>query len=149
LLVAAFMAGMGAGGAWGVRLAAQGRTTAAWLGACQGGLALLALLLALSLPILAASGYLPPDPVLQGIYLLILFIAGLAGGGVFSLASSLWLQNLPASPWRGGLFYAVDLLGATLGSLGLSLIVLPVWGLIPAFWGLALLHLWALLLLLV
>jgi hypothetical protein len=87
--------------------------------------------------------------VLQGLYLLILFMGGFAGGGVFSLASALWQKNLPASPWRGGLFYAVDLLGATLGSLGLSLMVLPLWGLAPAFWGLALLHFWALLLLLV
>ncbi len=149
LLVAAVMAGMGAGGAWGVRLAAKGRATPAWLAACQGGLALLALFLALTLPLLSASGYLPPDLVLQGLYLLILFMAGFAGGGVFALASSLWLKSLPASSWRGGLFYAVDLLGATLGSLGLSLIVLPVWGLVPAFWGLVLLHFWALLLLLV
>ena len=45
LLIAAFMAGMGLGSAWGVRLAAQGRATAGRLSAFQGGLALLALLL--------------------------------------------------------------------------------------------------------
>jgi spermidine synthase len=143
LLVAAFMAGMGAGGAWGARLAARGRATPAWLAACQGGLALLALLLALALPLQSASGYLPPDFLLQGIYLAILFTAGFAGGGVFSLASSLWHQSWPATAWRDGLFYAMDLLGATLGSLGLSLVVLPVWGIVPAFWGIAGLLIWA------
>ena len=146
LLIAAFMAGMGLGSAWGVRLAAQGRATAGRLSAFQGGLALLALLLAVGLPILAASAYLPPDLILQGFYLVILFSAGFAGGGVFSLSSSLWHQYRPATPWRDGLFYAVDLLGATLGSLGLSLVILPVWGMVPALWGVAVLHLWAVIL---
>jgi spermidine synthase len=148
LLVAAFMAGMGAGAAWGVRLAARGQATPALLAACQGGLALLALLLALGLPFLTSGGYLPPELLLQGIYLAILFTAGFASGGVFSLASSLWHQSRPATPWRDGLFYTVDLLGATLGSLGLSLLVLPVWGVLPAFFGLAGLHLWAVFLIL-
>jgi spermidine synthase len=148
LLIAAFMAGMGLGSAWGVRLAAQGRATAGKLAACQGGLAFLALLLALVLPVLAASGYLPPDLLLQGLYLVILFSAGFAGGGVFALASSLWQQHLPATPGRDGLFYAVDLLGATLGSLGLSLVVLPVWGVAPALWGLVGLQVWAVILVL-
>uniref|UniRef100_A0A7V6A2D8 Polyamine aminopropyltransferase n=1 Tax=Desulfobacca acetoxidans TaxID=60893 RepID=A0A7V6A2D8_9BACT len=146
LLVAAFMAGMGAGGAWGARRAARGRATPGMLAACQGGLALLTLFLALVLPLQAASGYLPPDVILQGIYLVVLFAAGFAGGGVFSLASSLWQKTRPATAWRDGLFYAVDLLGATLGSLGLSLTVLPVWGIVPAFWGIAGLLLWAVLL---
>ncbi|MGQ9687475.1 MAG: hypothetical protein ACUVXF_01620 [Desulfobaccales bacterium] len=144
LLIAAFMAGLGAGCAWGVRQAARGRARVALLALCQGSLAALALLLALALPRLGAWGYLPPDFVLQVLYLAILFGAGFAGGGVFSLASSLWQQVRPASSWGDGLFYAVDLLGATLGSLGLSLIVLPIWGLVPALFALALLHLWAL-----
>lgn len=147
LLVAAFMAGMGLGSAWGVRLAAAGRATSRRLAACQGGLALVALLLALVLPVLAASGSLPPDYLLLGFYLVILFSAGFAGGGVFSLAGSLWHQHLPATPARDGLIYAVDILGATLGSLGLSLMVLPVWGVEPALWGLVGLHVWAVILL--
>jgi len=148
LLIAAFMAGMGTGGAWGVRLATRGRATPALLAACQGGLALLALALALALPALSAAAATFPEIFLQGIYLVILFTAGFAGGGVFSLASTLWLKGTPATPWRDGVFYAVDLLGATLGSLGLSLMVLPVWGLLPALYGLAALHAWAVLLVL-
>jgi hypothetical protein len=104
------------------------------------------LFLALALPVQAASGYLPPDILLQGIYLVILLAAGFAGGGVFSLSSSLWQQTRPATAWRDGLFYAVDLLGATVGSLGLSLIVLPVWGIVPAFWGVGGLLMWAVIL---
>jgi len=147
LLIAAFMAGMGLGSAWGVRLAAEARATSGRLAACQGGLACLALLLAVGLPALAASGYLPSDLLLQAFYLAVLFGAGFAGGGVFSLASSLWHQHLPATPGRDGLFYAVDLLGGTMGSLGLSLVVLPVWGVVPALWGLVGLHVWAVILL--
>jgi spermidine synthase len=149
LLIAAFMAGMGVGSAWGVRLAARGRVTPGVLALCQGGLACLALVLALALPVLTSSGYLPPKFLLQALYLVILFSAGFAGGGVFSLASSLWQQQRPATSWRDGLFYAVDLLGATVGSLGLSLVVLPVWGLLPALYAMAFLHLWALVLLLI
>jgi spermidine synthase len=143
LLIAAFMGGMGAGGAWGVRLASRSRALAPWVAACQGALALLALSLALLLPALSASPRLPPEALLQVGYLLVLFTAGFAGGGVFSLASSLWTRDRPASAWRDGLFYAADLLGATLGSLGLSLVVLPVWGLAPALYGVAVLHLGA------
>jgi len=139
---------LGAGSAWGVKLAARGRATPTKLAACQGALALLALGLALALPLLARWGYVPGDLLLQGFYLAILFIGGFAGGGVFSLASALWQQSRPATAWRDGLFYAVDLAGATIGSLGLSLAVLPVWGVVPAFWGLAGLHLWALMLML-
>ena len=144
LLIAAFMAGLGAGSAWGVRRVREGRAGTTSLALCQGGLAGVALILALALPRLTASEYLPPDFLLQVLYLAILFGAGYAGGGVFSLASGLWHQLRPASSWGDGLFYAVDLLGATLGSLGLSLIVLPVWGLPPALFAIALLHLWAL-----
>ena len=147
LLVAAIMVGMGLGSTWGVRLAARDKAAPAVLAACQGALALLALFLALTLPSLAKAGYLPPDVLLQAIYLALLFMAGFAGGGVFALAASLWHQGRPASAWRDGLFYAVDLLGATLGSLGLSLVVLPVWGVVPALWGLAGLHAWATMLL--
>uniref|UniRef100_A0A7C3V4W6 Polyamine aminopropyltransferase n=1 Tax=Desulfobacca acetoxidans TaxID=60893 RepID=A0A7C3V4W6_9BACT len=143
LLVAAFMAGMGAGGTWGVRLAGRGRATPAWLAACQVGLAFLALFLVLALSALAASEYQPPDSLLQGVYLAILFSAGFAGGGVFSLASSLWQRHRPATAWRDGVFYAADLLGATLGSLGLSLLLLPVGGMLPALLFLVCLHLWA------
>ena len=148
LLIAAFMAGMGTGGAWGVRLGIRGRATPAVLAACQGGLALLALALALALPALSTATAASSEIFLQATYVIVLFSAGFAGGGVFSLASTLWLQSRPATPWRDGLFYAVDLLGATLGSLGLSLILLPVWGILPALFGLAALHAWAVLLVL-
>ena len=81
LLVAAIMVGMGLGSAWGVRLAARGKAAPAVLAVCQGALALLALFLALTLPSLARAGYLPPDVLLQAIYLALLFMAGFAGGG--------------------------------------------------------------------
>ena len=41
---------------------------------------------------------------------------------------------------QGGMLYAADLLGATLGTLGVSLLVLPVWGILPALWLVAFLH---------
>lgn len=142
LLIGAFMAGMGVGGAWGVRLAPEAKALRRYLLACQGGLGLLALSLALGLPALGGRATIFPV-ILLALYLVILFGAGFAGGGVFSLAARLWQQHRPATSLKDGLFYAVDLLGATLGSLGLSLVVLPVWGVIPAFYLVAGLHLWA------
>jgi spermidine synthase len=143
LLIGAFMAGMGAGGAIGVRLAARAGILRRGLLVCQGGLGLLALILALGLPLLDGSALISSQVFLLGLYLVILWAAGFAGGGVFSLASRLWLQERPASGFRDGLFYAVDLLGATLGSLGLSLVVLPVWGVIAGLLTVAGAHLWA------
>lgn len=143
LLVGAFMAGMGLGSAWGVRLNSEPRTLRFGLLACQGGLGVLALTLALSLTVLGkAATHAPGLSILAG-YVGILAVAGFAGGGVFSLASRLWLEQRPAGGFRDGLFYAVDLLGSTLGSLGLSLVVLPVWGVVPGMYLVAGVHLWA------
>jgi spermidine synthase len=139
LLIAAFMAGMGAGAAWGLALARRSPRPRVWLAACQGALALLALTLALSLPPLAASPQ-PPVLLLHLGYFLILFPTGWAGGAIFSLATFLWHQEGSGVTGGEGLGYAADLLGATLGSLVCGFLALPVWGLVPVLYALAVLH---------
>jgi hypothetical protein len=73
-------------------------------------------------------------------YLLVLVVAGFGGGGIFALSAALWHELQPQARGQGGMLYAADLLGATLGALGVSLLVLPVWGILPALWLVAFLH---------
>jgi spermidine synthase len=140
LLIATFMLGMAGGGAWGARLASRSPAPVRWLAAAQGGLAALALFLALALPQFAGSPLLLREVVSQTCLALILALAGFAGGVIFALSSALWVKARPGAGAKSGVLYAVDLLGATLSTLGLSLLVLPVWGLLPALWLLAALH---------
>jgi hypothetical protein len=66
--------------------------------------------------------------------------AGFGGGGIFALSAAFWHESQPEARGQGGRLYAADLLGATLGTLGVSLLVLPVWGIVPALWLVAFLH---------
>lgn len=143
LLIAAFMAGMGAGAAAAgvlVRKAAArpeqgprflGRQLAVW----QLSLAALALLPA----ILLTSAPLPPF-LLQGGFIMIMAAVGFGGGGVFAFSSGLWVRDADESGLKGGRLYAADLLGSTLGTLGFSLVILPVWGIGTALLLVAALH---------
>ena len=63
----------------------------------------------------------------------------MAAGSLLSSAA-LWHEIRPEARGQGGRLYAADLLGATLGTLGISLLVLPVWGIVPALWMVAFLH---------
>jgi spermidine synthase len=141
VLMAAFMAGLAAGAILAPRLPQRAGAGAGWLAFFQGGAALLALGLALILPKL--TGPFPPvwEGVLQTGLAAALALAGLAGGAIFSLAAAALEQARPSSPGkRAGWLYAVDLLGATLGILGVSFLILPVWGIIPSLYLLAALH---------
>jgi spermidine synthase len=138
-LIAAFMLGMAAGGFMGTRLGTR-PGAARWLAGLQLSLAALAVGLALAL---SHQGNLPGFSgawPIQAAFALILALGGMAGGGVFALSAALWTQARPGAAARGGVLYAVDLLGATLGTLGISLVVLPVWGILPALNLVAALH---------
>jgi hypothetical protein len=73
-------------------------------------------------------------------YVLMLAAAGFGGGGIFAATAALWHETQPEPQAQGGRLYAADLLGATLGTLGVSLLVLPVWGIVAALWLVAFLH---------
>jgi len=140
ILIAAFMTGMAAGSAAGSHWFGRLRGGVRLLGGLQGGLALLAGALALWLQwgvSLPASGW---EFWTRAGYVLVLATAGFGGGGVFALSAALWTEIQPEARGQGGMLYAADLLGATLGTLGVSLLVLPVWGILPALWLVAVLH---------
>jgi spermidine synthase len=140
LLIAAFMAGMAAGSAAGCRWTSRARGASRRLAGLQGGLALLALSLALWLQWGGAAGASGSEFWTGAGYVLILAAAGFGGGGIFALSAAFWHESQPEARGQGGRLYAADLLGATLGTLGVSLLVLPVWGIVPALWLVAFLH---------
>jgi spermidine synthase len=143
ILIAAFMAGMAAGSAAGAHRFRRPQGGLRLLAGFQGGLALLAAGLALWL------SWGVSWPASEGAfwtragYVLVLAAAGFGGGGVFALSGALWNEVQPEVRGQGGMLYAADLLGATLGTLGISLLVLPVWGIVAALWMVAILHLGA------
>jgi spermidine synthase len=140
ILIAAFMAGMAAGSAAGCRRFGWPRGGLRLLAGLQGGLAVLAAVLAWWLtwgPAWPASGW---EFGTRAGYVLVLAAAGFGGGGVFALSAALWAETQPEARGQGGMLYAADLLGATLGTLGVSLLILPVWGIVPALYLVAFLH---------
>ena len=148
----------GAGGAGVAGDVRGGRSRMRLVAALQGGLAGLAAFLALGLSLgfsypWTAPWTAPwPEYLVQAAYFLVLGAGGFAGGGIFALSAALWAQEQPGpggsggggegdgGSGAGGFLYAADLLGATLGTLGVSLLVLPVWGILPALYLIAALH---------
>lgn len=140
MLVAAFMAGMAAGSALGARTSTRHKGGPLLLAGLQGGLAVLAAALALWLQwgfFLGTSGW---EFWTQAGYALVLVAAGFGGGGVFAVSAALWAEIAPDTRSQGAKLYAADLLGATLGTLGVSLLVLPVWGIVPTLALITFLH---------
>jgi spermidine synthase len=140
VLVAAFMAGMAAGSALGSRWFGCYGGGPRLLAGLQGCLALLAVALVFWLKwgtSLATTVWELPTQI--G-YVLVLVASGLGGGGVFSVSATLWAEIKPEAAGQGGKLYAADLLGATLGTLGVSLLVLPVWGIVATLYLVAFLH---------
>ncbi|MFZ5453537.1 MAG: fused MFS/spermidine synthase [Thermodesulfobacteriota bacterium] len=150
LLIAAFMGGMALGGAWGTRVIKPGAAAGTGRGprpaglpvlaALQAALADLSLIIGLSLPYTSSWLSRWPEWLLQAGSALLLALVGALGGAVFAGSARLWVQTRPEAGGKGGILYAADLLGATVGSLGISLAVLPVWGVAPALYLVAALH---------
>ena len=150
LLIAAFMAGMGCGAAVGdlwVRsaggpLGRGPRGLGRRLAGLQGLMAFLALLLAFSLSRDLFKVFSAREYLLQAGFALILAAAGFGGGGIFALSAGLWVRGRGQgeSSAKGGWLYTADLLGSTLGALGFSFFIIPVWGIWPALILVAALH---------
>jgi spermidine synthase len=140
LLIAAFMAGMAAGSAAVSHWANGPRGGPRLLAGLQGGLAVLAASLALWLHGGVSLGAWGSEFWTRAGYVLLLAAVGFGGGGIFAASATIWHETVPAARAQGGRLYAADLLGATLGTLGVSLLVLPVWGIVAALWMVAFLH---------
>ena len=128
LLLAAFMVGM-AGGSYLAGVGLARGMAARWLAwGCQAGLAVLMGLLGFSLPGLLRLSWLREDVWGQMTFALILIAGGLLAGGVFAAQAEMSRQQGATLALSAGRLYAVDLLGATLGTLGVGFLLLPCFG---------------------
>ncbi|MFP3867603.1 MAG: fused MFS/spermidine synthase [Desulfobacteraceae bacterium] len=147
LLMAAFMFGMGLGSGLTPRLIASQTGAWRWSLAFQGGTVLLAGLLSLTLPNLLKLPLLSWEGWAQAGFAMLLGSVGLLAGGVFASQAELLQQIGTELAVSAGLLYAMDLVGATLGTLGMGLMALPLWGLQQTLLLLAVFNLSALIIL--
>ncbi len=145
LLITAFMAGLGAGGLamstlaarpgrpWRVLTALEAGITAAWAG-LAGAVALL------------LSQQSPPSALDQGLLLAMNVVAGALVGLEFPLANRILQRGGEEGSRVAGALYAWDLLGATVGAVAVSAVLLPALGLVQTVLLVALLKAGSLLL---
>jgi len=131
LLITAFMAGLSLGGLLMTRrLAGIGRERSTLF-----RLELAIVLYWTLLPIALSSLYSPiTHPlVFTSVQGILLFLNGLAGflvGSQFPLANKMWLKGREALGGTAGLLYACDLVGAFVGSIFVSVVLIPVLGIL-------------------
>ena len=67
---------------------------------------------------------------IQGILLFLNAVAGFLVGSQFPLANRMWLKGREDLRGGAGLLYASDLVGAFLGSIAVSVVLIPVLGIL-------------------
>jgi spermidine synthase len=140
LLITSFMAGLSLGGLLMAR-------RAAWFGKERSILLRLELLLVvywILMPVTLGIAYSRMDhpaiyTAVQGLFLLLNAVAGFLVGAQFPVASRMWLVARDEVGGTAGALYASDLLGAFLGAVVLSVILIPVLGVLQTCVVLALL----------
>ena len=131
LLITSFMAGLSLGGFLMSRHLARNRRDRATLLRLELALVLFWVLL----PILLAALYgrmAHPlvSTALQPILFLLNALAGFLVGAQFPLANRVWLRDRKAQRGTTGVLYASDLVGAFLGSVLVSVVLIPVLGIV-------------------
>jgi spermidine synthase len=126
IIVAAFMAGLAAGGVLGARVAHAGAGERAFA-ALQGGIAVVPLLLGAA--IVGIAG-LPPERLELWATWFPLIVVGSAvlAGMQFPLAGKLYLGEGSEVGAIGGRLYGADLLGSAIGATAAAVLVLPIMG---------------------
>jgi spermidine synthase len=129
LLITAFMAGLSLGGLLMTRkLAGIGRSTLLKL---ELALVLFWILLPLALSTLYSR---IANPLvftsIQGILLFLNALVGFLVGSQFPVANRMWLKGRETLKGAAGVLYACDLVGAFLGSIVVSVVLIPVLGIL-------------------
>ncbi|KPJ55363.1 hypothetical protein AMJ47_00625 [Parcubacteria bacterium DG_72] len=81
----------------------------------------------------------------EPVILIISLIAGFLGGAIFPIANKMYLERQKEPDKKTGTIYAADLIGACLGAVIPSLILIPVFGLFETLIFIAVLNLWIML----
>jgi spermidine synthase len=131
LLVAAFMAGLSLGGLLATRRLAKVRKERSVL----LGLELALVAYWLLLPVILRALYSPvahtmAPTAIQGGLLLLNAVAGFLVGSQFPLANKMWLAGRRDQRGTAGVLYACDLVGAFFGSVAVSVVLIPVLGMV-------------------
>jgi len=131
LLIASFMVGLSLGGLLMTRHLRRVEGERRALLKLEGAILLFWLLLPLALSALYARPTYPhASASIQGVLLLANALAGLLVGAQFPLANTMWLRDT-TSPTRGaGALYASDLVGAFLGAVLVSVVLVPILGIL-------------------
>jgi len=147
LLITAFMAGLSLGGLLMTRrLARNGRERSTLL-KLELAIVLYWVLLPVTLNTLYSRITHPlAFTSMQGILFLLNILAGFLVGSQFPLANRMWLKGREALGGTAGVLYACDLVGAFLGSIVLSVVLIPVLGILETCLLAAILKLGSLLL---
>jgi spermidine synthase len=131
LLIAAFMAGLSLGGLLMTRRLAGIRRERSTLLKLELALILYWVLLPIVLSTLYAGITHPlVFTSIQGILLFLTALAGFLVGSQFPLANKMWLKDRAALAGTAGLLYASDLVGAFLGAIIVSVVLIPVLGIL-------------------
>jgi spermidine synthase len=131
LLITAFMAGLSLGGFLMTRRLARNGGTVRTLRALEAALVVYWVLLPLLLAGLYTRLAHPWMPAtIQGLLFLLNALAGLLVGAQFPLANRLWLADEASQQGSPGALYASDLAGAFLGSILVSVLLIPVLGIV-------------------
>ncbi len=131
LLIAAFMAGLSLGGLLMTHRLARIKQERSTLLKLELAIVLYWVLLPLALSTLYAHITQPlVYTSIQGVLLLLSALAGCLVGAQFPLANRMWLKGRPVLGSTAGLLYACDLVGAFLGSIVVSVVLIPVLGIL-------------------
>ncbi len=128
LLLAAFMAGLAGGSFLASHVFDQGLSPRRLGLTSQAGLAVFLAMLGLSLPWLLTAPWFQAEVWGQLGFILLLGVGGLLGGSIFAAQAEVSRQAGTASVQGAGWLYAIDLLGATVGTLGVGFLLIPCFG---------------------
>jgi spermidine synthase len=131
LLIAAFMVGLGLGGLVGTRRSVRFAKARPALLKLEGALVLYWILLPVLLRTLHAG---ISHPLVfastQGVLLVLNVLAGFLVGSQFPLANKIWMESRRDRRGAAGALYAWDLVGAFAGAMVVSVVLIPVLGLL-------------------
>jgi spermidine synthase len=129
LLITAFMAGLSIGGLLMTRRLSRKEGKRATLLQLELALVLFWILLPITLSLLRTSSTSPLGiSSIQGLLLLLNAVAGFLVGAQFPLANRLASRQQDSTGGTAGLLYAADLIGAFLGAILVSVMLIPVLG---------------------
>jgi spermidine synthase len=131
LLIAAFMAGAALGGWLMTRWLSRIRSDKRAMLALEGALVLFWVLLPLGLTVLYSRAASPlAFRAIQPLLFLLNALAGLLVGAQFPLANRTWQRGRGDEKGTAGVLYAADLVGAFVGAILVSVVFLPVLGIV-------------------